>query len=173
MWISLFVVVIAVSICFGLAAILMRDGDKIKTKMTRLLSDKVFSRTDPIEQDLNIPLASSNLQLPVRADLIDRSELRTQPCTYSVQLHKPASSTFAKAVGRLRNMSAMMCRLGFDAKVLARRDLNVRSVFHDCQKCSADEVCHDWLARAPKSLARAPAFCPNAKRFAHARHVHV
>ena len=126
MWIALFVVVIAVSIFFCFAAVLIRDR-----------------------------------------------ELRTQPSTPAVQLDRPASSTFAKAVSRLRNMSAMMDRLGFNAEVLARQDLNVGSAFHDCQKCSADEVCDDWLARPPKSLARAPAFCPNAKRFADARQAHA
>ena len=103
------------------------------------------------------------------AVLLRDRELRTQPSAPAARLNEPASSTFAKAVGRMRNMSAMMDRLGFNAEALARQDLNVGSAFRDCQKCSADEVCHDWLARAPKSLARAPAFCPNAKRFADAR----
>jgi hypothetical protein len=31
-----------------------------------------------------------------------------------------------------------------------------------CQRCDADEVCNDWLARAPKKIATPPAFCPNA-----------
>jgi hypothetical protein len=31
-----------------------------------------------------------------------------------------------------------------------------------CQRCDADEVCGDWLARAPKKIATPPAFCPNA-----------
>jgi hypothetical protein len=30
-----------------------------------------------------------------------------------------------------------------------------------CQRCDADEVCADWLARAPKKIATPPAFCPN------------
>jgi uncharacterized protein DUF6455 len=103
------------------------------------------------------------------AVLLRDRELRTQPSTPAVQLDEPVSSTFAKAVGRMRNMSAMMDRLGFNAEAHVRQDLNVKSALDDCQKCSADEVCRDWLARAPKSLARAPAFCPNAKRFADAR----
>ncbi len=31
-----------------------------------------------------------------------------------------------------------------------------------CQRCDAEEVCSDWLARAPKKIATPPAFCPNA-----------
>jgi hypothetical protein len=31
-----------------------------------------------------------------------------------------------------------------------------------CQRCDADEICGDWLARAPKQIATPPAFCPNA-----------
>ena len=118
---------------------------------------------------LFIIVIAASIFLCFAAVLLRDRELRTQPSTPAVQLDEPASSTFAKAVGRMRNMSAMMDRLGFNAEALVRQDLNVRSVFHDCQKCSADEVCHDWLARAPKLLARAPAFCPNAKRFADAR----
>lgn len=31
-----------------------------------------------------------------------------------------------------------------------------------CQRCDADQVCGDWLARAPDKIATPPAFCPNA-----------
>ena len=31
-----------------------------------------------------------------------------------------------------------------------------------CQRCDAEDVCSDWLARAPKKIASPPAFCPNA-----------
>ena len=31
-----------------------------------------------------------------------------------------------------------------------------------CQRCDAEEVCGDWLARAPDVIASPPAFCPNA-----------
>lgn len=31
-----------------------------------------------------------------------------------------------------------------------------------CQRCDAEPVCSDWLARAPKAIAAPPAFCPNA-----------
>jgi hypothetical protein len=84
-------------------------------------------------------------------------------------INTSADSIFDKAERRLRNMADMMDRLGFDEGVLARSDLNVSSAYRACQSCSADEVCHDWLTRAPKSLKSAPAFCPNAKRFAQAK----
>ena len=31
-----------------------------------------------------------------------------------------------------------------------------------CQRCDAEPVCDDWLARAPDRIAVPPAFCPNA-----------
>lgn len=31
-----------------------------------------------------------------------------------------------------------------------------------CQRCDAEPVCNDWLARAPKTITTPPAFCPNA-----------
>lgn len=31
-----------------------------------------------------------------------------------------------------------------------------------CERCDAVEVCHDWLARAPRTLGDVPPFCPNA-----------
>lgn len=82
-----------------------------------------------------------------------------------------AASTIDKTVRRLRNMADMMNRLGFDEGVLAQSDLNVSSAYRACQSCPEDEICHDWLTRAPKSLKRAPDFCPNTKRFAQAKQV--
>ena len=38
-----------------------------------------------------------------------------------------------------------------------------------CQRCDADEVCGDWLARAPKKIATPPAFCPNADALKRAK----
>jgi hypothetical protein len=31
-----------------------------------------------------------------------------------------------------------------------------------CQRCEAEPVCNDWLARAPDRIAAPAAFCPNA-----------
>ena len=91
----------------------------------------------------------------------------------SREIAPAASSKFDRAVRRLSNMSEMTKRLEADSKALGRQESNVRSVFRACQNCSADDVCHDWLVRAPKSLGHAPAFCPNAKRFAHAGRAQV
>jgi hypothetical protein len=38
-----------------------------------------------------------------------------------------------------------------------------------CQRCEADAVCTDWLARAPAKIATPPAFCPNAPALARAK----
>ena len=84
-----------------------------------------------------------------------------------------ASLTLDRAVRRLRNMSEMMDRLGIDTDALAQAEISFTSVHRACQFCSADEVCHDWLMRTSRSLKRAPAFCPNAKRFAHAKQLQV
>jgi hypothetical protein len=79
--------------------------------------------------------------------------------------------TFDTAEKRLRNMSAMIDRLGLDPVMLARGRLghNLRSALRTCQSCSAEDVCRDWLVRAPHTLERAPRFCPNAERFARVR----
>jgi Family of unknown function (DUF6455) len=79
--------------------------------------------------------------------------------------------TFDKANRRAKNMSEMMDLLGLDTDAFAQRrlGLDLSSAIRTCQFCNADEVCYDWLARAAKSAARAPAFCPNAGLFAQAR----
>jgi hypothetical protein len=68
-------------------------------------------------------------------------------------------------------MSAINLSVYLDTDAFARRrlGLDLSSAIRTCQFCNADEVCRDWLARAPKSLAKAPAFCPNATLFAQAR----
>ena len=79
--------------------------------------------------------------------------------------------TLDKADRRARNMSEMMDRLGLDTGAFAHRrfGLDLSFTIRTCQFCDADEVCRDWLARAAKALAEAPAFCPNATLFAQAR----
>jgi hypothetical protein len=173
MWIALFVIVIAVAICLSGAAIMMGDRDATKIKLTRLLSENALFGTKPIGPGLKALLASPEVRLMMRADHVDKRELCAKLNITSVQLQKNASSIFRfdRAVRRLRNMSEMIDRQGFDAEALARSDLNVGSVFRACQICPADEVCHDWLVRASTSFKRAPAFCPNAERFSRARQV--
>jgi len=79
--------------------------------------------------------------------------------------------TFDKADRRARDMSEMMDRLGLDTDAFAHRrfGLDLSSAIRTCQFCDADEVCRDWLGRAAKASAEAPAFCPNATLFAQAR----
>ena len=171
MWIALFVVVVAVSLGLSVAAIMMRGRDATKPESSRLSSADASPRTKPLDSELNALLASADVQSVMRVDHVDKGELLMELDAMSAQLRKNAGPvvTFDRVVSRLRNMSEMLDRLGYDAETLARTDLNVGSVVCVCQRCQAEEVCRDWLARAPKSFERAPAFCPNAERFADAR----
>lgn len=65
----------------------------------------------------------------------------------------------------------MLDRLGLDASMLAHGRLasDLRAAVSSCQSCRADQVCQDWLVRAPESIDKAPAFCPNTELFATAR----
>lgn len=70
----------------------------------------------------------------------------------------------------IRSMAEMMWRLGLTALPAAQaRKLNIRAVIGACLTCPAGELCSDWLERAPKTLERAPAFCPNAGAFMRTR----
>ena len=171
MWIVLFVIVITVAICLSVAAVLLRDRDATTMESMRLPSKNKSVGAELTDPDLKTLLASPEVRLVMQSDHVDQRKLLAELNATSGQLKKNARSTvtFDRAVFRLRNMSEMMDRLGLDAETLARTNLNVRSVFRACQTCPADEVCHDWLVRAPKSFRRAPAFCPNAKRIARAR----
>ncbi len=173
MWLAIFAIAIAVSIGLIVAAIVMRDRDATGAQLTLLSTENASLKTDPIDPDLTTLVASPEVRSVMRADHIAMPELLAELNAIAVQRRKNANPivTFDMAVHRLRNVSEMMDRLGFDAETLARTDLNVGSVFRACEMCPADEVCHDWLVRAPKSYQRAPAFCPNAERFARAREV--
>ena len=72
---------------------------------------------------------------------------------------------------RWRNMCAMLDRLGLDASMLAHGRLasDLRAAVTECQSCTADQPCQEWLTRAPEYIDRAPAFCPNAELFASVR----
>jgi hypothetical protein len=62
----------------------------------------------------------------------------------------------------------MINRLGLDPVVAARHcgGAVLGSAVRVCEDCPAGDACHDWLERAAASLYAAPAFCPNADRFA-------
>ena len=72
---------------------------------------------------------------------------------------------------RWRNMCAMLDRLGVDASMLAHGRLasDLRAAVTECQSCTADQPCREWLTRAPEYVDRAPAFCPNTELFASVR----
>jgi len=69
---------------------------------------------------------------------------------------------------QLGNLAEMMERLGLDPAAVARHRLGfvVSSAVKTCQACPSGDVCRDWLLRATPTLQKAPAFCPNAGRFA-------
>ena len=58
---------------------------------------------------------------------------------------------------RWQNMCAMLGRLGLDALELAHGRLasDLRSAVTSCQHCRSDQVCSDWLVRAPQILDKA------------------
>ena len=69
------------------------------------------------------------------------------------------------------NMSGMLDRVGLDAVMFAPTDLGF--AVDTCQSCDADQVCLNWLVRAPEWLDKAPAFCHNAERFARMREMTI
>ena len=69
------------------------------------------------------------------------------------------------------NMAAMTGRLGLDT-VPAAWPTGVSQLalaINACQQCDAFDVCTDWLARAPSTVKKPPAFCPNAPEFARVK----
>ena len=69
-----------------------------------------------------------------------------------------------------RNIAALSDRLGLPT-VAAAWPIGISQLalaVQACQSCDADEVCTDWLARAPDKIATPPAFCPNAAALARA-----
>jgi hypothetical protein len=75
------------------------------------------------------------------------------------------------AEARWRNMCELLDRLGLDASKFGdgRLASDLRAAVSTCQSCGADQVCQDWLVRAPECVDKAPAFCPNAELFASVR----
>jgi hypothetical protein len=66
------------------------------------------------------------------------------------------------------HLAEVAARLGVDTKQAPRpaawpTGVSLLAQMVDaCQRCDADQVCGDWLARAPEKIATPPAFCPNA-----------
>jgi hypothetical protein len=81
---------------------------------------------------------------------------------------KPMFAMAAKpSPDHVPNMAAMTKRLGLDTAPAAwPTGVSLLAQAIDaCQRCEADAVCSDWLARAPKAIEIPPAFCPNAPEF--------
>jgi hypothetical protein len=49
--------------------------------------------------------------------------------------------------------------------VASHLGLRYATALRHCETCLSKEVCRDWLASAPASIALAPSFCPNADIF--------
>ena len=58
----------------------------------------------------------------------------------------------------------MMQCLGIEPAggVVPRLGLIYATAFHRCEACPSKQACRDWLVSMSKSVAFAPAFCPNA-----------
>lgn len=78
-----------------------------------------------------------------------------------------------------RNLDEMGKRLGVDPVQAARPATSpatwptgvslLAQMVDACQRCEAEDVCNDWLPRAPKAIAAPPAFCPNAEALKKAK----
>ena len=65
-----------------------------------------------------------------------------------------------------RNFSAMVEKLGVTVPAAWPSGLSqFTQAYEACQRCDADEVCADWLARAPEFIQSPPEFCPNRAEF--------
>jgi hypothetical protein len=64
------------------------------------------------------------------------------------------------------NIGEMMERMGieFDEDLQDYFGPTLGAVIRTCQLCRSGNLCSDWLARAPVTVPRAPAFCPYADR---------
>jgi hypothetical protein len=77
----------------------------------------------------------------------------------------------ASATDPLRNMAPMTEKLGLGT-VTAAWPTGVSSLaraIDACQRCDTAEVCGDWLARVPATVAQPPPFCPNADEFSRVK----
>lgn len=74
----------------------------------------------------------------------------------------------AEALFPAANMAAMTGKLGLNTVPAAWPTgvSHLAQAIDACQRCDAQDVCSDWLARAPATIKAAPAFCPNAVEFA-------
>jgi hypothetical protein len=78
---------------------------------------------------------------------------QTDPAA-SAKLHPDTVGSMAKMTGRL-GLSTVPAAWPAGVSQLAQ-------AIDACQRCDADEVCGDWLARVPQTIKLPPEFCPNA-----------
>ncbi len=93
--------------------------------------------------------------------------------------HRKQTDTAHQPLYPARNLAEMGKRLGVDPVQAARPATSPASwptgvsllaqMVDACQRCDAEAVCNDWLARAPKAIAGPPAFCPNVEAFKRAK----
>lgn len=71
----------------------------------------------------------------------------------------------------VRNLAKMTERLGLSTVPAAWPTgvSQLAQAIDACQRCDADEVCGDWLARVPETIKLPPEFCPNAPALKHAK----
>lgn len=86
--------------------------------------------------------------------------------------HKRKAEPAPSEVYPARNLAEMGERLGVDTKQGQSPAASpatwptgvslLAQMVDACQRCEAETVCNDWLARAPDKIATPPEFCPNA-----------
>ena len=85
---------IAIAICLTVAAFMIRNPELMQTGMTRSSSEKGSLRTEPVEPDLMMLLASPEVQSMMRADHVDERDLLAELNAISAQLQKNTNSIF-------------------------------------------------------------------------------
>lgn len=72
---------------------------------------------------------------------------------------------------KIRNMSAMLSRIGIDPAVLAQRPLGTifTTSMRACLACPNGDICTAWLDQARGPIDHVPEFCPNGRRFERTR----
>ena len=94
MWIAFFAIAVAIAICLTVAAFMIRNPELMQTGMTRSSSEKGSLRTEPVEPDLMMLLASPEVQSMMRADHVDERDLLAELNAISAQLQKNTNSIF-------------------------------------------------------------------------------
>jgi Family of unknown function (DUF6455) len=91
-----------------------------------------------------------------------------------IRFYKPQTKTEGSPpeyTDTVRNMAKMSERLGLSTVPAAwpASISQLAQAIDACQRCDADELCNDWLARAPQIVKLPPEFCPNAAELNRAK----